>query len=179
MSSPDGNLLEFLTNRFEESYEATKADASNCAREAKWRRFSAYALKAIAVFGGISIAAGLRGVWSQIVGILITVAVALDALFSNHKRLLIVTAASHAYSNLLSNIRQSYNRQLAGVLKLRQTDQDKAKAKLEKLLNDLMLQLQNEHQQIIKGLQEADLKLLNTISLEQRAAELAGNKQDG
>lgn len=177
MSLPLGNNLEFLQNRFQEDYEGLKAEAVKRAQEAKWRRISAYTFKGIAVFGGISIAAGLHGVWSQVIGILITVAVAIDALFSNHKRLLIVSAAAHAYSNLLDNIKHTHTQKLAEVIKLRQTDQDNARTKLEELLSGLMLQLHNEHQTIETGLKEADLKLLNTISLEQHASDLSTKEQ--
>lgn len=177
MATANGDVIEYLQKQFEEEYGRASAAAQRLSREAKQRRWAAYTLKAIAIFGGISIAAGLRGVWSQVVGLLVTVAVAVDALFSNHKRLLTVTAAANAYSNLLRNIRQTYNQKLVGILKLKGPDGKKAKAQLENLIDGLLRELHNEQNQIEGGLQAADLKLLDNISLEQHAAASAAGSR--
>jgi hypothetical protein len=169
-----GNLIEYLQERFEESIATTEKSAIQLKQEAGWRRFLAYALKAIAIFGGISITAGLQQPASQIVGIIITVAVAVDALFSNHKRLLAVTSAANAYSNLLSNVKSSYNIELAAVLKIKETDKAKARKQLQAMVTKYMRKLKDEKERIDNGLQETDLRLLNTISLEQKA-ESGGN----
>lgn len=162
-----GNLIKYLQERFADAYEKAKGEAKTISQEAWWRRTIAYSLKGIAVFGGISIAAGLHGIWSQVIGILITVVVAVDALSSNHRRLLFVTEASNAYRNLLRDIEQTYNIKLGEILKLRERGRDvEAKDKLESFINELLIQLQSEQNRIEKGLQEADLKLLETIKLE-------------
>jgi hypothetical protein len=113
-----------------------------------------------------------------VVGVLVTVAVAIDALFSNHKRLLTVTAAANAYSNLLRNVKQTFNQKLSGILRLKETDEKKAKAQLENLIDGLLRKLHEEQNHIEDGLQAADLTVLETISLEQHAAaSTAGSRK--
>jgi hypothetical protein len=172
--SKKGDPIAYLQDRFEESINTAEEAAIKLRQEAGWRRFIAYALKAIAIFGGISITAGLRQPASQIVGIVITVAIAFDTLFSNHKRLLAVTSAANAYSNLLSNVKDSYNIELGAILKLNETDEEKARKQLQTMVTKYMKKIIEERQKIDTALQETDLKLLNTISLEQKA-ESGGN----
>jgi hypothetical protein len=175
MDAPiDGNLIEFLQNRFSETHQKVSDDSKVISREAKLRRTLAYFLKAVAVFGGLAIAVGIPKEWSQVVGILIAVAITVDSLFSNHRRLLSVTEASNAYKNLLRDIEQTYNIKLAEVLKTRKTKGEaKAKDKLEALINNLLIQLQGEQSRIEKGLQDSDLKLLESIKLEHQTAAAA------
>ena len=170
MPETDGNVIEFLQKRFEDDYSTVTLSSRRHLREAKLRRWTAYLLKAIAIFGGIAIAAGLNAFWSHVVGLAIAVVVAMDALSSNHKRLLIVTAAANAYSNLLRNIHQTYMQKLAGVLRLKKTDKAAAETELESLIDTLLNQLNAEQNRIEEGLQADDLKLLKDISLEQHAA---------
>ena len=162
------NPVEFLQNRFEEAYKETEQRSAQVSKESKTRLYTAYLLKAVAVFGGIAIAAGLKGVWSQVVGILITVAVAYDALSSNHKRLIVVMKATNAYSTLLSKVRHSYNQKLAPILAISGSDEEATKKqKLDKLISPLIDELHEGKMTIDSALQEEDLKLLNSLALEQ------------
>ena len=134
--------------------------------EAKKRRLTAYLLKGLAVFGGIAVAAGLRGWWSQAVGILITVAVAIDALSANHSRLLTLTKASQAYSRLLETTSHGYDQDLAPLFRLRGISPHEAEAQLEAMIRTATETLFAERQKIETALQEDDLKLLNSLSVE-------------
>lgn len=160
--------LDFQQNRFKEQYDAAKKAAKKLGNETTKRKVTAYVLKGIAVFGGIAVAAGLRGHWSQAVGILISVAVAADGLLSNHRRLLMVTRASNAYSRLLETISHRYNQALAPILEHQETSAQKAdKARdLGKMISSASEMLFTEKQKIDTALQEEDLKLLNSLSVE-------------
>jgi hypothetical protein len=173
MTESDGHVIDYLQKRFEEDYSTVNTSSQHLSREAIVRRWTAYLLKAIAVFGGIAIAAGLNAYWSHVVGVLIAVVVGTDGVFSNHKRLLIVTAAANAYSNLLRNIRQTYNQKLGDVLRLKTRDKAAAESQLGDFIGSLLRELNKEQNQIESGIQSDDLKLLQNISVEQHAAATA------
>jgi len=157
--SATASPLEFQQIRFKEDYDAAKIAAKKLSHEATYRRVTAYVLKGIAVFGGIAVAAGLRGHWSQGIGILISVAVTADGLFANHKRLLMVTKAANAYSLLLETISHRYDQALAPILA------DKAR-ELGKMISSASDMLFAEKKKIDVALQGDDLKLLNSLSVE-------------
>jgi hypothetical protein len=163
-----GDSLEFQQNRFKEQYEAAGKAAEKLRGEARLRQIAAYILKGIAVFGGIAVAAGLGGKLSQVVGILISVAVAGDSLFSNHKRLLIVKKASNAYSGLLGIISHRFNEALVPILDNQKTSAHKAHAAgdLGKVISSASEMLFEEKKKIDTAVQEEDLKLLNSLSVE-------------
>jgi hypothetical protein len=164
----EANPLKFQQNRFKEQYDAAGKAAEKLRGEAKRRKITAYVLKGIAVFGGIAVAAGLGGKGSQTVGILISVAVASDGLFSNHKRLLIVTKASNAYSRLLGRITHRFNRALEPILEDQKVPAQKAQAEgdLGRMISSASEMLFEEKQKIDTAVQEEDLKLLNSLSVE-------------
>jgi hypothetical protein len=160
--------LDFQQNRFKEQFDATNKAAKRLGNETTRRKVTAYVLKGIAVFGGIAVAAGLRGHWSQAVGILISVAVAADGWLSNHKRLLMVTRASNAYSRLLATISHRYNEALVPILQHQQASPHKADnaGRLGDMITSASEMLFTEKQKIDTALQEEDLKLLNSLSVE-------------
>jgi hypothetical protein len=57
----------------------------------------------------------------------------------------------------------------------KETDEKKARARLEGLIDGLLKKLHEEQNHIEDGLQAADLKLLENISLEQHAAASAAS----
>ena len=168
MSSAMPNSLAFLQKRFEEAYAKTEETYKKRTAESTQRRSIAYLLKAIAVFGGIAVAAGLNGFWSHAVGILIMVAVGTDTLFSNQKRLLLVTKASNAYKRLLDIVSHQYDQKLASILRQYQKEPKQAEEQLESMILAINENLFTEKQKIETALEEEDLKLLNSLAIEQK-----------
>ena len=172
MAATDANPLDYLQNRFEEAYSETDRAAKTLARETTQRRLAARILKAIAVFGGIAITAGLHGIWSQVVGILIAVSVGVDYVLSNHKSLIAKTEAQYAYENLLKRVKRRHQRELVDVLDLKSRDESESRAMLQKLVSELMAELHEKQELIEKGLQEKNLEMLRALSLEQHSASV-------
>jgi hypothetical protein len=167
MSTTTPNSVAFGQNRFEEEYAQAEADHKKLSSEAKIRRFTAYFLKGLAIFGGIAVAAGLSGFWSHLVGIAIMAAVGIDSWLSNQKRLLLVTKAANAYKRLLKTTRHEYNQSLAPSLKLPETDPKRGE-QIEAVIQEKTDKLFKEQQVIDAALEEEDLKLLNYLAMEER-----------
>src|SRR5690348_6951517 len=94
----------YLQEQFGAEYQEAEGARKAVEREAKRRRALAYGFKAIAVLGGVVLAAGLVPPVSQFLGFAIATAVAIDGLFSNHMRLITTVKATQAYSKLLKSV---------------------------------------------------------------------------
>lgn len=165
----DGDPLVFLQNRFEDAFKEVEVASSKLSRQAQWRRYVAYVLKAIAVFGGFAIAVGLQGVWSQIVGAAITLVVLIDGIWANHKQLLAITEARYAYEGVSARVKHLHTRELGKILELKRADPAKAESQLMRLLNRLMTELHDNREKIEASLTRSDLRSLRILSLEQHA----------
>jgi hypothetical protein len=160
-------MTDFSTKIFEDAYNKAKKEGKKYSQEANTRRVIAYSLKAIAVFGGIALATGLEKQPAQVIGILIAIVIALDAIFSNHKRLLVITTASKAYKSLFDRIEFEYNSNLAPIIKTKDQGQIAvALEKLEILNQQFSKSIYDYTTELKKGVDEADLKLLETIALD-------------
>lgn len=157
----------YIQEQFTEEYNKVQADERRIARESLWRRVIAYGFKLLAVIGGIAVAAGVNEQASQIIGVGIAVAVALDGIFSNHERLLVAVNARDAYRRLINQVRRKHQQQLAFILKLKEKDELAAKSTLTELCQLLLSKLHNDCEQIEEALRTADLKALRGISMEQ------------
>lgn len=73
--------MEKATDSFEYAQEQATA------LEARWRRIIACGFKLIAVLGGVMVASGVDPKLAQRIGIALAVVIAVDAVFSNHERL--------------------------------------------------------------------------------------------
>ncbi|RMH26623.1 MAG: hypothetical protein D6692_08940 [Planctomycetota bacterium] len=155
-------LQSVLGGEVAEAEEARK----KVAREALWRKGLAYALKGLAVLGGLVLAAGVVPPMSQALGLAISGAVTLDFLLSNHQRLLTVVTASQAYRRLLREVARTHRRELPAVLELKSTDSSQAEKELNQLNSRLVAKLHSDCDAIETALDEADLKALKNLSLD-------------
>ncbi len=74
-----GDPVAFRQKQFVQLFESAEGAALELKRRAKARRFAAYSLKGVSVFGGLAVTYGLPGQWPKIVGLAISACVALDA----------------------------------------------------------------------------------------------------
>src|SRR5438270_10204662 len=72
------------------------------------RRVIAYLLKTLAAGGSLIVATGKLAEYHQAIGIAILIAVLLDSVSSNHKRLLAEVKAGYAYSSLHTRVKAFY-----------------------------------------------------------------------
>lgn len=126
-------IQDFTTKIFYDSYENAKTEAKNYESEARIRRNIHYILKSVIGFAGLVIGFGVDAPLAKIIGFCISAAILIDEISSNHKRFLIIQAATNFYLGLLEQIEHSYNQDLAkNVLPLRDAgDHDAAKKAFE------------------------------------------------
>ena len=144
------------------------------------RRIGAYVLKGIAAGGSLVVATGYLPQSHQAVAVAILVAVFVDGLSSNHKRLLAEVKAGYAFEFLRERVRGSYNRQLDPLIsRLKTSPPPKVKTEIERGIEALQ---QNAHRELSDGIQDvrsaladADLKALEALALDnERAAAFQG-----
>ena len=169
MSIP-ADPVEFAQNRFAEEIQKVQGAIAKLNQGTMMRRIVAYGVKGIAVLGGVMITLGLLEEWSRYIGAAITVAVAVDYISSNHRRLLALTEAKYAYSTLLNAVDRTHTRRLADVLALKQAAGDAAaRPELLKLLKELLDKLHTKENEIEALIQRADLEGLRQIAVDQQA----------
>jgi len=104
-------------------YVQVRAGENRGPRVTRGRKVLAHALKIIAGGSSLAAATGYFSEWHQLIGVAILVAIFLDTISSNHKRLLTAFQAGYPYESLREKARRRYNRQLDPLLKqLRKPD---------------------------------------------------------
>lgn len=143
---------------------------------ARLRKIIAYGLKAIAGGGSLVVATGYLTNWQQVIGVAILVAIFLDTISSNHKRLLAEATAGYTYEFLRESHSRKYNRELDPLLKqLKKSDLTQAEAEAaHKAIDTLQRETQKELAegiaQIKKNLADSDLKALEALTLDKERA---------
>lgn len=158
--------VEYAQNVFDSAYGDTLAARKPIHREAWLRALWAYGLKAIAVFGGLSIASGKVQESAQWIGIAIAVAVAMDGLFSNHVQMMLVTKAAQAYKRIATQARRAHQQQLTSILQKKDPKPAEAERELIALLQKLTGQLHSGCKEIEDALDTGRLAALNAVSLD-------------
>jgi hypothetical protein len=162
-----GDSFGYAQEQFTKEYDKVEADENRKSWESLWRRAVAYGFKLLAVIGALAVAAGLSGQAAQAIGVCIAVAVALDAIFSNHERLIVVVTARNAYRRLLNQVRREHQRELAPILRQKVPDEEKARANAAALCQRLLARLHEGCEEIEEALRAADLKALRALSMEE------------
>lgn len=157
---------EFVQKIFQDSWTLAKENKEKVHRDALQRKWTAYGLKAVAVFGGIAIAAGLPETAAHLVGVAITIAISLDAMFSNHVKLVTATKADNAYKYLLRDVQNEHSTKLAPILILKKSNPTEAQRQLSELNTALKQRLDGESKTIEIAIDEADVKALTALSLD-------------
>jgi hypothetical protein len=143
---------------------------------ARVRRLIAYLLKFVAAGGSLVVATGYVPAWNQPIGAAILIAVLIDGVSSNHRRLLSEVQAGYAYEFLRERVSREYNRSLDAILKeqkrLAAANQptqatDSARDALQQKTHK---DLADGIQQIREGVAAADLKALEALALDNERA---------
>jgi hypothetical protein len=145
-------------------------------RVARARKVFAYLLKAIAGGGSLVVATGYFSEWHQLIGVAILVAIFLDTISSNHKRLLSEAQSGYAYEFLREGASRKYNRQLDGLTKqlrkpgLTADASEATQNAIDALQQTTHAELTDGIAQIKKSLAEADLRALEALTLDNERA---------
>jgi len=163
-----GSAADAAQKFLEEAMNDAKADKTKYERKSNVRYYIAVVLKGIALFGGLAVAT-LKG--NQVVlGIIISVAVAIDQLFSNHKRMMTETAAADAIDRTIRKVENNYNDQVLDVINANEAN-DSAKART--LLIDLARMsaktMRDELDRVKIAVANANLEFLSSLNLDQPA----------
>lgn len=158
--------LGYAQNAFDAAFRETEKARSPVRWSSIFRRAMAYCLKAIAVFGGLAISTGRVAPYAQEIGIAIAAAVAIDGLFSNYVRMMLVTKAAQAYKRLVNEARRSHTRRLAPILAIKEAQPAESQQQLLALLDELTGKLHSGCTNIETALDDGHIKALETLSLD-------------
>ena len=167
-SKKQGDAFGYIQEQFVTEYAKVEKDKKAISKESVLRRTIAYGFKLVAVLGAVAIASGLEKTVAQWVGIAVAVVVGLDAVFSNHERLLSVVEARNAYRRLLNQVAREHSRLLGPIIAKNEAGNSaEAKSEAIKLNADLLAKLHTEVEKIEESLAAADLGALRRVSVEQ------------
>jgi hypothetical protein len=132
--------------------------------KAWWRYWLALALKAIALLGGIAVAT--LASYQVLLGVIISVAVAVDQLFSNHSRMITETIASDAIARTLRKVEDDYQHEVVLVIKRAGTDAEGAKDQLMELARKSSQYVRTELDRIQKAVEDANIQFLSSLNID-------------
>ena len=158
--------LGYAQNAFEAAYTEVEKAREPVRRSSIGRQAMAYGLKAIAVFGGLAISSGLVSPYAQYIGLAIAAAVAIDGLFSNQVRMMLVTKAAQAYKRLGNDARRSHILRLGPILAIKAEQPDEFQKKFLELHADLTGKLHSGCAEVELALDEGHIKALDTLTLD-------------
>lgn len=157
-------------------YKQVDAGEKRGKRVGTIRRFVAYTLKFIAGGGSLAVATGYFAALTHPIGVAILVAIFLDTISSNHKRLLSEVEAGYAYEFLKMKVRSKFNRQYDPLnKKLKKPDLTKEAAEsVEEAIDALQ---RTAHEELSAGIEEIrkklaaeDVKALQFLALDSERA---------
>jgi len=160
----------------DELYSIVAKGEARGARIGKYRRVAAYILKIIAAGSSLVIATGMWPSLNQGFGIATLLAVLLDSVSSNHKRLIAEVEAGYAYESLRHNAKTSFNSKLAVLqAKFQQRGQDLTAddGELIAIQQEAHTLLSKGVSQIRERLAKVDIEALKELSLEHERAATA------
>jgi thioesterase domain-containing protein len=176
MSSDKPAQNELLQKEIDILIRQCETEAVKVESTSTRRRRSAIGLKVIAGGSSIPVAAGIASNLSQAFGIAVLVAILVDTVTSNQKRLVAETKAAYAYRNLAEATKRNYNREAAPLVrKLKNAGDDrKAWEALVEQIEILQLAAQKSLTDTLAAirtaLQNADLSALDALSLDSERA---------
>ncbi len=160
------DAFTFEQDQFEAEFNKTKDEAAKA--DLRFKRFVsiAYVLKAVAIFGGIAITAGLPERVAQGVGVLISIAIGLDALLSHQKRLMSSAMARISYRGLLETVMFKHTSALSRLLPTMKTDEKSFLASMAGELTKLRTELFQGRREVVEAVEKAELMALEALKLD-------------
>ncbi len=163
------NLLE---KELDELYKKVAEGEKRGQTIRKYRKWLAYVLKSVAGGGSLMVATGLLSSWNQFLGIAILVAIFIDTISSNHKRLIAEVEAGYAYHALRSRVRSEFNREAAPMYIKINADHESSKKEIETLILETHISLSKGIEKIEEQLKDSDIEALKSLSLDQEREKL-------
>lgn len=165
---------ELIEKEIDALYQQARQGELRGKRLGSLRRVAAYVLKIIAAGGSLVVATGYLPEWNQPIGVAILIAVLVDGITSNHKRLLSEVQAGYAYGFLYERVSREHNRNLDPILKDLKSGANvqaatEAKDALEQKAHT---DLTNGIRAIRESLRDADLRALEALSLDNERAAI-------
>ncbi|WP_282610263.1 hypothetical protein [Pelagibius sp. Alg239-R121] len=167
---PEMTIIEQGINEY---YQTTVKGQRRGEQIRKWRVAFAYALKTVGAGGSLVVATGLLATWHQAIGISVLIAVFLDTITSNHKRLVAEVEAGSAFRSLRASVKGEFNREAAPLFKRVENGDVSAESELEALQSSTHKILQDEIKIIRANLEKADVAALQALSLDQERTSLS------
>lgn len=173
VTTPAQTLIE---KEIDTLYQQTLRGEERGKSVARLRRLLAYLLKFVAAGGSLVVATGYVPNWNQPIGAAILIAVLVDGVSSNHRRLLSEVQAGYAYEFLRERVSREYNRNFDPILKARQRLVDAGQpTETSDIARDALQQkthkdLTDGIKQIRESVAAADLKALETLALDNERA---------
>jgi hypothetical protein len=160
------SAFEFAQQQFKDALGAAEAQKNRVDADLRNLKTRALVLKGIAVFGGLLITSGFLSAANQVIGFIISVAVAFDAFVSNHKLTMSRANASTAYRRLLELTASEHTDALQRTLSLATSDPLSFEAEMVPTLGELRKRLENVSTQIRDALDKADYDALQALAIE-------------
>jgi hypothetical protein len=162
------NVIDYFQKVFDEAQKDVLWDWRVSRVFSFFHGLVAFILKAIAIFGGIAIAAGLEEKTSHIVGIMIAVAIGVDLLLQNFNRLLAIQDAKDAYKELFLRVVREHRMRLGDVqIRRAAGDEEGAKQLLVSILQELIKSMHDIQTQVEAAWKIANRAALMQLSMEQ------------
>lgn len=168
--------MSLIQQELDDLYKEVNARQKKLKREATVRSVGAYILKGVAVLGSGLIASGLFSQQQesvdripQVIGILILIAVSIDNVFSNHKRLLVAKEAENALWALQKKVKHEFNGKVAPLYKRRKKCDESAEKAIDKLMSKAHKDLYTGIQVVQQKINTVDLEAFTSLSLDQKS----------
>lgn len=164
MSTTDA--VERAQNAFDQQHELIKARHKAIKGQAEKRKAFAYIAKIIAAVSGLLMTLDAVKPYNVPVGVLISVMVTLDYVFSNQAKLLVFTQAEQAYRRLMENLAHMHNVKMPRLLPLREKSPEKFAEELITLLEEMLNRLHAKRTEIEDAINAADIKALTRLAID-------------
>lgn len=163
------SAFDFAQQQFKDALAAVERQKSGVDSDLKNLKRRAYALKGIAVFGGLVITSGFVSMANQVIGFIISVAVAFDAYVSNHKVTMSRATASTAYRRLIEITASEHTDALQQALPYSTADPPRFETEMVAKLTELRKRLETVSTQIRDALDKADYDALQALAIESKS----------
>ena len=161
-----------LDKELDELYKAAAAGQLRGEKIGRQRRIAAYVLKGIAAGGSLIVATGLLKACHQAIGIAVLLAIFIDTISSNHKRLIAEVEAGYAFRSLRNRVKGEFNREASPLYKKREAGDKTVEQQLETLQKSAHTELSTGIETIREKLEKSDIEALRGLSLDQKRAKL-------
>lgn len=159
---------KYVQKQFSEKIHEIDTGRRSAERGRNRRKWLAYFLKAISIFGGIAVASGLEEQLAQKVGVAILIAAGVDIWLSNSKALMIYAQAVNSYDALRKRAERHHQTKLIPILEAVEDQDAEASKKLVAMVGGLLEMCNEELTGIEDALRDGKLETLKALEIENK-----------